>query len=113
MGGWAEVEDGVNDCSNGSTNEWTQPVDPVVSPCPAHHSRSEGDCWVHGCTVEGTACQDVGTHNETNCNGCNDPDVSLLGVDGGGVYSVNQPKGHYNLENNRIPSTHAGGQGES
>ncbi|BBH04858.1 tonoplast intrinsic protein 1 [Prunus dulcis] len=85
---WGDVDEIVDKGSNGSADEWAEPVDPVVVPCPADDSGSEGDCWVHGCTIKGTSNQDVGTNNETNCNGGNDAYVALLWVKGCGINCV-------------------------
>lgn len=107
MCAWANEEDLINNSSDASPNEWTEPVDPVVVPCPADYSWSKGDCWVHGCTIKCTTCQDIGAHNETNCNGCNYPNVSVLWIHGCCIYSVHQTKGHNNLKNDCVPCTNS------
>ena len=107
-----DEDDVVNEGSNTGTGEWAQPVDPVVGPGPADDGWAKRDGWVHGGSVEGTASQDVGANNETDSQGCNDANVSLLGVNGCGVHSVDQSEGHHDLEHQGVPDGHAGGQAE-
>lgn len=110
MCAWGNEEEWVDNGGNGRTNEGTEPIDPVVVPAPANNSGTKGDSGVHGCTVESATDQDVGTHDETNCNGCNNTDVALLGINSGGVDCVNQTEGHHDLKNDCVPCALAGGQ---
>ena len=47
VGGWADEDQVVDEGSNGGTEEWAEPVHPVVFPRPADDGGSEGDCWIH------------------------------------------------------------------
>nr|GMC63755.1 cytochrome P450 89A2-like [Ipomoea batatas] len=93
----------INQGCNGCTDERAEPVNPVASPCPADHCRAEGDCRVHGGAIKRPASQDVRAHNETDCNGCNRAQIPLLWIHSRGVDSVHQPKGHHDLEYQRVP----------
>lgn len=108
MGALADEECVIDHPCNATANQRAGPVDPVVCPCPADQGRTEGDRRVHRCTVEGTAGQDVGSNNETNCNGCDDPQIALLWIDRGGIDSVDQAEGHHYLEHQSVPHAHAG-----
>lgn len=102
----------INQGCNGCTDERAEPVNPVASPCPADHCRAEGDCRVHGGAIKRPASQDIRAHNETNCNGCNRAQIPLLWIHSRGVDSVHQPKGHHDLEYQRVPDWYTGWQSE-
>ncbi|KAL8129901.1 hypothetical protein V2J09_019056 [Rumex salicifolius] len=76
--GGSDKEDVIDEGGYGGSDEWAEPVDPMVVPGPADHSWPKGHSRVHGCTVKGPTDQDVGTNDETDCERCDDPDVALL-----------------------------------
>ena len=67
----------IDDTSKASTDKGPDPVDPVVGEVPGHEGGSERARGVHGSSVKGSREQDVGRHNETDGQGCDDPHVPL------------------------------------
>ena len=113
VGGGANEDELIDDGGDAGADEWAEPVDPLVGPCPADDGGAEGHGGVHGGTVEGAAGEDVGANDEADGDGGDDADVALLGVHCGGVHRVDQPKGHHYLEHHRVPNSHAARQRKS
>lgn len=103
----ADEEEIVDEASQPTADQRSCPVHPVVVPAPAHHCRTEGDCWVHGGSVESPPGQNVCAHDETDRYGCDCSKTSLLGINGRGIHGVHQPEGHHDLENERVPHSDA------
>ncbi|CAK7331636.1 unnamed protein product [Dovyalis caffra] len=53
-GAYASAGDLIYNGSDGRTNEWTEPVDPVALPWPTDNGWSKGDCGIHRCTIKST-----------------------------------------------------------
>lgn len=107
MGAEADEERVIDDGGDAAADQWADPVDPVVRPCPADHGGAERDGGVHRRTVEGAASQDVCTHYETNGNGSNHRQVTLLWIHSSGVDGVDEAEGHHNLKDQSVPHAHA------
>lgn len=96
--GVANEDDLVDKPSKPTTDKWPSPVDPVVGPAPAYNSWAEWHGWVHGCSGEGSSNQNVSTNNETNCNWCNNSNITLLWVNGSSIHGVHQTEGQHDLQ---------------
>lgn len=107
MRGLADEDDLVDKGRDTGADEWAEPVDPVVGPCPADNGGTKGDGGVHGGAVERATGQDVGTHNETNSNGCDYANVTLFRIHCGRVHRVHQPERHHYLEHHRVPRSYS------
>lgn len=44
----------VDEPGEATTDQWSDPVDPVAGKVSSCHSRTKGASWVHGATAEGT-----------------------------------------------------------
>lgn len=97
----------VDDSGESTADERTSPVNPVVGPRPAHNSWSESDGWVHGGSAESSTGEDVSSDDETDSDWCDCSEAAVLGVDGGGVDSVDEPEGHYDLEDESVHGSHS------
>lgn len=78
----------IDNASQAAANQWAGPVDPVLGPRPSHDGGSECHGRVHGSAGEWAAHQNVGGHYETDSDGCYHSQLTLFGVDGGGVNCV-------------------------
>jgi len=87
----------VDKSGKSTTDEWSNPVDPVTREVSGSNSWSKGTCWVHGSTGEWTGGEDVGTNDKTNGERSDGSERTLLGISGGGVDSVDQSEGDDDL----------------
>lgn len=98
MAGVADKKRIVHNSGEGGADERPGPENPVVLPGEAHQSWPERYRRVHRGAGEGAADENVGSHDETDCNWSNGSDLALVRVDGGGVNRVHQPECHHDLE---------------
>ncbi|GAY56645.1 hypothetical protein CUMW_173450 [Citrus unshiu] len=49
----------IHDCSEPTSDERPDPVDPILRPSPSHQGGPEGPGGIHGCSVEWPADEDV------------------------------------------------------
>lgn len=80
----------------------------MVGEAEAHQRGSERHGGVHGGAGEGAGGEDVGSHDQTDRDGRDDPDLALLRVHGGGVHGVHEPEGRRDLEHERRPHRDSG-----
>ena len=65
-----DVSVAVDEPGEAASDEWAHPVDPVAGEVSAGNSWAEGAGRVHGASGEWAGSQDVGTHDETDGDGC-------------------------------------------
>ena len=110
--GVADKDNLVNKASDSTTDERPGPVDPVVGPGPAHDSRPKCHSGVHGRSREGPTQQNVSADNETNGDGSNNSQITLLGVNGSCVDRVHQTEGHHDLQHQGVANSNSSGESE-
>jgi hypothetical protein len=81
-----------------TTDQWTNNVDPEAREVSTGDSRAEGAGWVHGPTREGASSKDIGTDNESNSQGGDGAEISLLRVSSSCIHSVYEAKGDNNFK---------------
>lgn len=101
--GVANEEDLIDDAGEPGPDQRPGPVNPVAGPGEGHHGWPECYRRVHGGSGEWTGGEDVSTDDQTNCEGCDDADLTLLRVNGGGVHRVNETESQHNLEDECAP----------
>lgn len=95
--------------SNATTNQWTNPVDPVAPEVTANHGRSKWTCRVHWSAREWSGRQDVCSDYETNGNGSNCSQWTLLWVSCCCIHRVHQSEGDDDLHYNSFNSSNSSG----
>lgn len=103
-----KVEAGVDDTGKAASYEWADPVDPVSGEVTGGDGGSEGAGGVHGSTGEWAGSQDVSTDDETDGDGSNGAQCTLLGVHGGGEDGVDEGEGDDDLEHDSLDGSDSG-----
>ncbi|KAG0452716.1 hypothetical protein HPP92_025380 [Vanilla planifolia] len=104
----ADEQELVDDSRKPTSDEWADPVDPVVRPHEADECRAEGHRRVHRRAGERTSKEDVGAHDEADRDGGDGPEIPPLGVHSGGVHRVDQTEGYDDLEDKAVDRADAG-----
>lgn len=98
----------INKTSKSTTNQRTNPINPLIIPRPAHQRRSKAHRRVHRSSVKRSAGEDVSSDDETNGYRCYSSQSSSLWINGCGVDGVDKAKRHDDLQHESVPDGDAG-----
>ena len=60
----------VKTTSDDCTNNWTNPINPVITPNSNDHSGTESSRWIHAASGDRYRCHVSHGNRETNCQWC-------------------------------------------